>query len=192
MGKSWMLLLLVLSCSVPMVGQGDKGGGELFGGYSFERIGPGCGTDYRCATSSPGPTADLNGWTAAVTGYFSKSVGITAAFAGSYNGRAALSYSTITRYTYQFGPTYSFHMGKANPFVHALFGGVSQKSSADPTLTYHTFLLSLGGGVDFKASSHLFIRAAQVDYERQTVPVYVAPSVSANGMRYSAGIVFKF
>ena len=193
MHKLRLVLLVCASCSLPMIGQNDKG--ELFGGYSFERIDPGCGSNYRCGT---GPTTNLNGWTAALTGYFYKSLGISAQFTGNYDGTAALSYSTVNRYTYQFGPAYAFRVRKASPFAHALLGGVTQKSSADQTLSYTRFIWSVGGGLDFKASSRISIRPVQLDYERQSVPVVDTggpipiPPVGVNGLRYSAGIVLNF
>jgi hypothetical protein len=197
MRKLRALLLVSVSCSVPMLGQTDKG--ELFAGYSFERIAPGCGSNYRCGgTNDPGPATSLNGWTASLTGYFYKSLGISAQFTGGYNGTAALSYTGVHRYTYQFGPAYAFHVRKARPFVHALFGGVTQNSSADQSLSYRKFMWSVGGGLDFKASSRISIRPLQLDYERQQVPVVDTggpipiPPIGVNGLRYSAGIVIKF
>jgi hypothetical protein len=196
MRKLRVVLLVSVSCSVPLLGQTNKG--ELFGGYSFERIAPGCGSDYRCGTASGGPATNLNGWTAALTGYFYRSLGISAQFTGNYNGTAALSYSTINRYTYQFGPAYAFRVRKASAFAHALLGGVTQKSSADQTLNYTKFIWSVGGGLDFKASSRISIRPVQLDYERQSVPVVDTggpppiPPVGVNGLRYSAGIVLNF
>lgn len=125
MRKMRVVLPVIVSCSAPMLGQFDKG--ELFGGYSFERIAPGCGANYRCGSATAGPATSLNGWTASLTGYFYRSLGISAQFAGNYNGNAALSYSTVHRYTYQFGPAYAFRVRKVSPFVHALFG-VSRKT----------------------------------------------------------------
>src|ERR1700686_5600395 len=110
MRKLRMVLLVSVSCSVPMLGQTDKG--ELFGGYSFERIAPGCGSNYRCGPAEAGPAANLSGWTASLTGYFYKSLGISAQFTGTYNGTAAISSSTVQRYTYQFGPAYAFRVRK--------------------------------------------------------------------------------
>lgn len=201
------VVLLVVSCSAPMLGQANLEQtykGELFGGYSFEHIAPGCGSDYRCGNA--GPTANINGFAASATGYFYKSLGITAQVTGNYHGAAILSYATVNRYTYQFGPAYSFHLGKANAFAHALLGGVSQSSSpratgiqsTDPSLNYRRFLWSVGGGLDWKASSRISIRVAQVDYERQSVPVVNTggpapiPPVGVSGLRYSAGIVWHF
>jgi hypothetical protein len=195
MRKLRVVLLVSVSCSVPMLGQTDKG--ELFAGYSFERIAPGCGSDYRCGGATGGPATNLNGWTASLTGYFYKSLGISAQFTGNYNGTAALSYSTVQRYTYQFGPAYAFRVRKARPFAHALFGGVTQRS-ADQGLSYSKFMWSVGGGLDFKASSRISIRPVQLDYERQSVPVVNTggppplPPVGVNGLRYSAGIVLNF
>ena len=190
MRKLRVLLLVSVSCSVPMLAQTDKG--ELFGGYSFERIGPGCGSNYRCGSNS-NPATNLNGWATSLTGYFYKSLGISAQFTGNYNGTAALSYSTVQRYSYQFGPAYAFRVRKASAFAHALLGGVTQKSSADQSLSYSAFIWSVGGGLDFKASSRISIRPVQLDYERQRVPGVGALSpIGANGLRYSAGVVLHF
>jgi hypothetical protein len=190
------VMLLVMSCSMPMLGQTEKS--ELFGGYSFERIAPGCGSNYRCGTANnAGPATSLNGWTASLTGYFYKSLGISAQFTGNYNGTAALSSATVQRYTYQFGPAYAFRVRKARPFAHALLGGVTQRS-ADQGLSYSKFMWSVGGGLDFKASSRISIRPVQLDYERQSVPAVDTggpapiPPVGVNGLRYSAGIVLNF
>jgi hypothetical protein len=196
MRKLRVVLLVGVCWSVPMLGQTDKG--ELFGGYSFERIAPGCGSNYRCGNPNAGPATNLNGWTASLTEYFYKSLGVSAQFTGNYNGTAALSYSTVHRYTYQFGPAYAFRVGSASIFAHALFGGVTQGSSADQSLGYTAFLWSVAGGLDFKASSRISIRPVQLDYERQRVGVVDTgaptpiPSVGVNGLRYSAGIVLKF
>jgi hypothetical protein len=195
MRKLRVVLLVSVTCSAPMLGQTDKG--ELFGGYSFERIAPGCGSDYRCGGTAD-PSTNLNGWTASLTGYFYKSLGVSAQFTGNYNGTAALSYSPVHRYTYQFGPAYAFRVRSARIFAHALFGGVTQGSSVDQTLSYNAFLSSVGGGLDFKASSRISIRPVQLDYERQRVPVVDTggptpiPSIGVNGLRYSAGIVLNF
>lgn len=200
------VVLLVVSCGVPALCQNVEQTykGELFGGYSFERIAPGCGSDYRCGNA--GPTANINGFAASATGYFYKSLGITGQVTGNYNGAASLSFATVNRYTFQFGPAYSFHLGKATAFAHGLLGVVSQSSSPlatgiqspDPSLNYKRFIWSVGGGLDFRASGRMSIRVAQVDYERQSVPVVNTggpeslPPVGVSGLRYSAGIVWHF
>ena len=189
MRKLPLVLLVSVCCSVPMLGQSDVG--NLFGGYSLERIAPGCGSNYRCGTTDVGPTTNLNGWTAALTVRSYKALGVTGQFTGNYNGSATVSSATVDRYTYQFGPECAFHLRNMRPFAHALFGGVSQRSAYGQTLQYTKFLWSVGGGLDFKVSSQLSIRPVQIDYERQSVPVELSPSVGVNGLRYSAGIVLN-
>jgi len=193
-----IVLLLAAIFTLPSLASGQSDQAELFGGYSLERIAPGCGSNYRCGTLTPGPATSLNGWTTSFTGFVNKSVGITMQLTGNYNGTAALSYSTVYRHTYQFGPAYAVRWQRASVFAHALFGGVTQKSSPDKTGSYTRFLWSVGGGLDLKASRRISIRAVQLDYERQSVPVVDTggptpfPPVGVNGLRYSAGIVLRF
>jgi hypothetical protein len=195
MRKLPVVFLFTVCCSLPMLAQSDKG--ELFGGYSFERIAPGCGSNYRCGSPDAGPATNLSGWAASVTGYFYKSFGVSAQFTGGYNGSAALSYAPVHRYTYQFGPAYTFRLRRASIFAHGLFGGVTE-SSRDQGVNYTAFLWSVGGGLDVKIRRRLSIRPVQVDYERQHVPVVDTggpaplPSAGVNGLRYSAGIVLRF
>ena len=194
MRKLPLLLLVGLFSTTPTLGQTDVG--EVFGGYSLERIAPGCGSNYRCGSSTAGPTTNLNGWIAALTVASYKGLGVTAQFAGNYNGIAELTNATVNRYTYQFGPEYAFHLRNARIFAHALFGGITQQSSFDQTLRYNRFLWSVGGGLDFKASTRFSIRPVQLDYERQSVQVEANgpppfPTTGVNGLRYSAGIVLN-
>jgi hypothetical protein len=194
-------LLFIGSVYLPMLGQTDKV--EVFGGYSFERIAPGCGGGYTCGPNYVGETTNFRGWAASVTGYFTH-FGLTGQIAGNYNGDVIPIYASAHRYTYQVGPTYAFRMQRLRPFAHALFGGVTEGEGprAMGNLGYSDFILSLGGGLDIKVSKRFSIRAAQVDYERQLVPVvgssqgtptYNPGATSgANGLRYSAGIVVRF
>lgn len=202
MCKLRAVLLVILSCSLPMMGQSRNA--EFFGGYSLERIAGGCGTDYRCSNNT-GATTNLNGWTTSVTGYLVKSFGLSAQFSGNY-GSAGFTgggggLGTVHRYAFQFGPVYTFRWQRASAFTHALFGGVSQgesQASANGSIqSYKAFLWSVGGGVDIKLSNGISARVGQIDYERHNVPPAVnAPSSSSasptNGFRYSAGIVLRF
>lgn len=203
MRKLRVTILVILCCSLPMVGQSGKS--EVFGGYSLERISGGCGTDYRCGAYNIGATTNLNGWTASMTGYIFHSFGLSAQFSGNY-GNAGFAgggggLATVHRYAYQFGPVYTFRWQRASAFTHALFGGISQGvSQTSPNgvvPSYTSFLWSVGGGVDIKLSNRLSVRVAQLDYERHHVPVEgpsgaFFTSSSTNGFRYSAGIVFRF
>jgi len=198
MRRLQIVLLSVVFFSLPMLASAQSDQFELFGGYSLERIAPGCGSNYRCGGSTPGPATNLSGWTTSLTGFVYRSLGISAQFTGNYNGTAALSYSTVHRYSYQFGPIYTMRWQRASIFAHALFGGVTQGSSPDPTLSYTRFLWTVGGGLDLRASRRISIRPVQLDYQRQSVPVVDTggpapiPPISVNGLRYSAGIVIRF
>jgi len=196
-----VVLLLVVAFSLPMLGQSGKT--ELFGGYSLERTAAGCGSDYRCGFNDTGATSNLNGWIASITGYLHRSLGLSAQFSGNYGsagfGGGGGGLSSVHRYAYQFGPVYTFRWQRTSAFTHALFGGVSQglgqAALNGRAPSYTAFIWSVGGGLDMKISDHLSLRAAQIDYERQHVPVdgLSAPSTSpTNGFRYSAGVVLRY
>ena len=121
------VLLLVVFFSLPSLASAQSDQAELFGGYSLERIAPGCGSNYRCGGSTAGPATTLNGWTTSLTGFLYKSLGFSAQFTGNYNGSAALSYSSVYRHSYQFGPVYAVRWRGTSVFAHALFGAVTQK-----------------------------------------------------------------
>ena len=95
MQRSRIVLLLAGFFSLPSLACAQSDQAELFGGYSLERIAPGCGSNYRCGSPTPGPATDMSGWITSLTGFVYKSIGISAQFAGNYNGTAALSYSSV-------------------------------------------------------------------------------------------------
>ncbi|MFZ3340413.1 MAG: hypothetical protein WA213_05995 [Terriglobales bacterium] len=197
MRKLRLVLIPVVFFNLLLLASAQSDHVELFGGYSLERIPPGCGGNYRCGASDnvPGPASNMSGWTTSLTGFVHGSLGISMQFAGNYNGTAALSSSSVNRYSYQFGPAYAVRWQRASVFAHALFGGVTQKSSADQTLSYTSFLWSVGGGLDLKTSGRISIRPVQLDYERQSIPSDAEGglgTVGVNGLRYSAGIVIRF
>ena len=98
---------------------------EIFGGYSFERVAP-CGSSGGGCNfeNNTGPiTSNFNRWEAAVTGYLTRSLGMTADFAGHY-AKADLAFGngsvSSSSYTYLFGPTYTAHLRQISPFFHGL------------------------------------------------------------------------
>lgn len=190
-----ILLLLVVFFNLLLLASAQSDKAELFGGYSLEHIAPGCGSNYRCPTNA-GPAVTMNGWTALLTGFVWKSLGISAQLTGNY-GRAKPSDTGVHRYGYQFGPAYTVRWERASVFAHFLIGGISQ-TSADQTLSYRRFMWSVGGGLDVKTLRRISIRPVQLDYERQSVPIVDTGGptpfspVGVNGLRYSAGIVLRF
>ena len=142
---------------------------DIFGGYSFERTAP-CGSSGGGCLfeSNQGPvTSNFNGWEAAVTGFVTRSFGVTADFTGHY-GTAKLAFGSgsvkSSSYRYLFGPTYAAHLRQITPFVHGLVGGVSWRSSSS-LIEYNGLAWAVGAGLDLNASPHFAVRIAQLDYQ---------------------------
>ena len=169
-----LAVLLVVACAAAQ----DAPRAEVFGGYQFFRA------------DASGVGFNLNGWNAAVSGYFNRYVGVTGDFSGSYGSPTVLGLGISTKlYTYMGGPVVRFpNNSKITPFAHALFGG--GRISGDVAgigLSENGFTWAAGGGLDAKVSPHVSIRVAQFDF-LQTRFV----STTQNNYRYSAGIVFHF
>jgi hypothetical protein len=183
---------------------------EVFGGYSLERISA-CGAPQNmnyiflpCSMIEDGfsTPAPYNGWTASLTHFVYKFVGVTADFAGHYgtttesgDGRAS---AFTSRYSYMVGPVAAFRAKNSGTlFAHALFGGVSNNFGNVPGGGFHSnnpnytlFAWAVGGGLDLNATPLLAVRLFQLDYERVNVPSGAEPAVA--GFRYATGVVFKF
>lgn len=166
---------------------------EIFGGYSAEHIAP-CGTS---TTFAQGFSCGLeegelgtskgyfNGWEASVTGFGHRFFGVTADFSGHYHALGSDS-----RYSFLFGPTFALHTPVISPFAHGLFGAVKENGSFDPARSFTKAEFVIGGGVDVNVARHVAARVAQIDYEWQKNPTNGLPN--PNGLRFSAGVVFKF
>ena len=152
--------LLVLS-AVMASGQKDTPKAEVFGGYQF----------------ADGDGVKLNGWNAAVTGNISRWLGITADFAGVYNGGHV--------YSYMFGPTIAARRKHLTPFAHALFGGAN---GGGPTGGSTAFSMALGGGIDANAGNHFAFRIFQGDWWLLRANGFT----DKNNGRISTGIVMRF
>jgi hypothetical protein len=115
---------------------------EVFGGYSLEHIST-CGSDdASCSSSSNGPasTADFDGWNASITGYVYKFLGATADFSGHKATSVQVGFSTsVTRYSYMFGPVVAAHLKTITPFAHVLFGGTSNNYNGAFGASYKAF-----------------------------------------------------
>ena len=107
-GKDWMrhyfintILIAGVLCA-PLLAQKV----EIFGGAQYEHL----QSSYNAV-----------GWNASLTGNFKHVLGITADFSGVYNSRRTDS----SVYTYTVGPVLTARLPVVQPFVHALFGGVT-------------------------------------------------------------------
>ncbi len=175
MRKTILIFMLILLSCIFAVAQ-DYKKAEVFGGYQYTNV-----DDQGSGLGRQG----FNGWNAAVSGYFTKNVGVTADFAGAYKTIEGVD---VKVYSYLFGPTLRVPMDKATPFVHALFGGAHLSGSAGgASVTSNGFAYAIGGGLDFDASKNFAIRIGQFDYLGTRFE-----SSNQKNFRYSAGIVIKF
>jgi len=157
--RKWALLpvlfgLLCLSASAQRV--------EIFGGYQFTHL---------------SPRFNGNGWNAAVTGNFKHILGITGDFSGAYKDNLHI-------YTYTVGPVLTARLPVVQPFVHALFGGVT----ASDRESTNGFAMLIGGGLDVGMRKGIGFRLVQADW----ISTRFSGVTNNRNMRASTGIVIKF
>jgi hypothetical protein len=202
MQKFVALMVFLGLLSFPLLAQ-DSPKLEVFGGYQYLRLnnfnnGTGGGT-------GTGPNINANGWDTSVTGYFSKYLGVTGDFSGSYktfNGNGGGGSFSITgnAYTYAGGPVVALREGKINPFVHVLFGGIHEGVSVaggcgSSSCSLSGYTMMLGGGVDVKAARAVSIRLLQFDwvYAHFGSPIGGGSAYGeSQNARIASGVVFRF
>ena len=135
---------------------------EIFGGYQFTHL---------------DPAYNASGWNFAVQGNFKHVLGIAADFSGAYKAR-------LNAHTYAAGPVLSARLPVVQPFVHALFGGMTLSNSGSTT----GFAMMLGGGLDIGFRKGIGIRIVQADW----VSTHFSGNTDNKNTRVSAGIVLKF
>ena len=181
--RNFVVVCALLSLSLVAFGQerGEAPKAEIFGGYQYFHANSGM--------SGLGGF-NLNGWNASASGFFSRNLGVTADFSGSYGTPSVLGVGVKTNfYTFLFGPTVRVpNSSRLTPFAHVLFGGGRLSGSAFGVSASSTdFTWAAGGGVDVNLSRNFAIRLGQADF----LQTRVAGS-SQNNFRYSTGIVLKF
>ena len=154
-----MLVLLILGIfSLPAAAQKV----EIFGGFQFAHF---------------NPAFDASGWNASLTGNFKHVLGITADFSGVYkNG--------LKVYTYTFGPVLTARLPVVQPFVHALFGGMTVTDGGSD----RGFAMLVGGGLDIGLRKGIGLRLVQADW----MSTHFHDVTDNRNGRVSAGIVLKF
>ncbi len=187
MRKVLFVVTLILAFSFVAFAQ-DAPKAEVFGGYQY--------TNVDIGGASRG---NLNGWNAQLNGYFTKNFGISADFAGSYGSPdygLGVGGIDTKAYSYMFGPVFRAPMGKATPYVHALFGAthLTAENVDLGKLTDTAFSYALGGGFDVNISKNAAFRVAQFDYygTRFSASDLGSNSDNQNHFRVSTGIVFHF
>lgn len=166
---------------------------ELYGGYSHLSL--------NSAPSNIGSSS--NGWAGGAYLHLLGPWGIEADYSNHYGvSPNALSPGYyVPGFTELYGPRFTLSLPKIHPYVHALFGtvhGVAIDDVPDApcsiTLGCPTFTarenavgMAFGGGLNVKATRHIWLRLVQVDYLRAQFT-----NNSQNDTRISAGLVFRF
>ena len=137
---------------------------ELFGGYQFTHL---------------QPNFNANGWNASITGNFKHVLGITGDFSGAYK-------QNVHTYTYAGGPVLSARLPVVQPYVHALFGGMTVGGSTSNSTS--GFAMLLGGGLDLGMRKGIGFRIIQADW----ISTSFSGTTRNRNVRASTGLVIKF
>ena len=137
---------------------------ELFGGYQFTHL---------------QPNFNANGWNASITGNFKHVLGITGDFSGAYK-------EGVHTYTYAGGPVLAARLPVVQPFVHALFGGMTIGGATSNSTS--GFAMLLGGGLDVGMRKGIGFRIVQADW----ISTNFSGTTRNRNVRASAGLVIKF
>jgi opacity protein-like surface antigen len=135
---------------------------EIFGGYQFTHL---------------QPAFNANGWNASLTGNFKHVLGITGDFSGAYKQNQHV-------YTYTVGPVLTARLPVVQPFVHALFGGITASDGGSTS----GFAMFVGGGIDVGLRKGIGFRIVQADW----LSTKVSDITRNRNVRASTGIVLKF
>src|SRR6266403_886062 len=121
--SQWMsMLLFVVAGLLSLTAAAQRV--EIFGGYQFTHL---------------QPAFNANGWNASLTGNFKHVLGITGDFSGAYK-------QNLRVYTYTVGPVLTARLPVVQPFVHALFGGITLSGNGSNVGSDTGFAMLLGGG----------------------------------------------
>jgi Outer membrane protein beta-barrel domain len=204
--KTMLIGITILACASLAVAQSDDYRKfEFFGGYSYNEITHGIGTE----GIGDDPTG-FKGFNTSIARIFSRHVGLKFDFSGHFNNRTipfATSGTGIDLnariYNFLGGIQVKHNSTETNfkPFVHALVGAAHIRNRVDisndvciavapapcpPDFTEKDtgFAAAIGGGIDIGVNDRIDIRVIQVDYN----PTRVFDSRQKN-LRLGIGIV---
>jgi hypothetical protein len=158
--------------------------------YSFTRTYPGGGLS----------AYNANGGYGDIEYNFNKVFGFVADLGATHIGNVNGASIDNNTFEYLFGPRFNWRHSRFNPYVQTLFGGqrfsnglVSSTGSPALGTSQNNFAAAFGGGLDVTVNNHMAVRPFQVEYVMtQFSPGTGYTNNVANGLRYSAGIVFRF
>src|SRR5579864_3156141 len=160
---------------------------EVFGGYSYVRVNPGF---------------NFNGGSGSFAYNLTPMFGVVGDFGGYHWSQAGVDANVIS---YLFGPKVALRHGPITPFAQALFGGARISGSSGGCAgvagrvrpegfiggcgsgSENAFAMTIGGGVDWNATSHIGIRLIQGEY---LLTHFL--SNTQNNARISTGVVFRW
>jgi hypothetical protein len=154
---------------------------EVYGGYSYLAVNE---TDF----------INLHGWNASVCGNVNSWFGIVGDVSGHYGSPSLFGISVpfvdLRAHSFLFGPRFSYRGNeRVTPFAHALFGvtradvlGINDNSLAG----------AVGGGIDFKVTNFLAVRAFQAEYLVTRFGSEFDSGARQHNIRLSAGVVLRF
>ena len=180
---------------------------EMFVGYSYVR-----------AVPSPGSfigSVSLNGGDASVAYHFNNWLSGVADFGAYHTGSVRGGSVDGTLSTYLVGPRVSYrHFRRITPFGEVLFGAAHARTAIynlagtdvtqpgvlftinsipfSPASSQNAFAMTVGGGLDYRVSSHLSVRVAQVDYLLTRFNELEIGTQTQNNLRVSTGVAFRF
>lgn len=177
--------------ALPLAAFPQNGGPEFefAAGYNYFRanIVPMCNC-FNAQGGSASGAVHVNNWFA-----------IAGEFAAVRSGNVQSSGRDLTVFTYQAGPRFSIRKhDRATPFFQALFGGGRATGSLyDVPLPGRvgtgpdsSWVLTLGGGLDVRASPRIAVRVFQVDWVHTRF--HNGGNNLQHNLRVTAGIVFRF
>jgi opacity protein-like surface antigen len=159
---------------------------EVFAGYSYVRDNP---------ATPRANSFNLNGGNGSVAYNVNDWLSAVADLGGYHNTDVFGSGGSDTLSTFLFGPRVSYrHFGRVTPFGEALFGVAhTGRALLATNNSQNAFAMAIGGGFDYRLSSHFSVRPAEIDYLLTRFNEFTDPRAqSQNNLRVSTGIVFRF
>jgi hypothetical protein len=155
---------------------------ELYGGYSHLQL--------NGAPSNIGSSS--NGWAGGAYLHLLGPWGIEADYSNHYGVSPSLTVGSspyyVPRLTQLYGPRFTLALPRIHPYVHVLAGTVNGTAQTfTGRVSENAFGMALGGGLNLKATRHIWLRLVQVDYLRAQFT-----NNTQNDTRVSAGIIFRF
>jgi hypothetical protein len=125
-----------------------------------------------------------------------RGLGIAADVTGTHAGSIGSSGIPLSIVTATFGPRYRWHaQKKLSLYGEALLGEANGfrslfPSSSGAQSSANSMALQIGGGIDYKISTHLAVRALDAGWLRTQLPN--STTNVQNSLRLGAGVVLRF